>query len=481
MDALKKAKTYFNPLLIGYGVFGAGFMMMFDMDSLSPEFTLTETPVFFVIASLLVAAVFIGISRRKALSKLVLRSLLLLWIACVLSVLVLLFVTEQLLSGSVGARRIAVNLAGFFLGASMPLGMLVWVLILKTLSLQETLFNVGFAFIVFSLVCRVGALAPFANPLVFPGVCLLLGTLMPFLALFKKTASISNLSEKSDVDITGPIFRQMLASVPIIGMVVALFVDGTTLIYSVRLMPAPWALVMFAVLGIAMVLFALSSFSNQNERQLSYLLFQIAIPALISLTIVLRVIPIEFIADTLFTECMGALFQLFWLISWVYVASFIRGSGQSVALICGVLQIVFSVSLLAGHMLGTFDYLLTRASSGVVISALLIFSAVCLGHSIILYNKGTGSNNELIVASLGVEKACRIISENYGLTSRETEVLVELAYGHAASYISAIFHISDNTVHTHMKNIYKKLNIKSRYNLLELVRTTREGFRETIN
>jgi DNA-binding CsgD family transcriptional regulator len=56
-----------------------------------------------------------------------------------------------------------------------------------------------------------------------------------------------------------------------------------------------------------------------------------------------------------------------------------------------------------------------------------------------------------------------------GLTPRETEVLGIVARGHGRTYVAETLLISKNTVYTHMRNIYRKLGVGSREELIQLV------------
>ncbi len=49
-----------------------------------------------------------------------------------------------------------------------------------------------------------------------------------------------------------------------------------------------------------------------------------------------------------------------------------------------------------------------------------------------------------------------------GLSARETEVLVLIGKGLSRREVSALLHLSDNTIATHVRNVYRKLNISSR-------------------
>ena len=61
------------------------------------------------------------------------------------------------------------------------------------------------------------------------------------------------------------------------------------------------------------------------------------------------------------------------------------------------------------------------------------------------------------------------IARSYGLTSRETDVFGYLARGHSPAYIAGVLVVSESTVRTHVKGIYRKLGVSSREDLIELV------------
>lgn len=64
-----------------------------------------------------------------------------------------------------------------------------------------------------------------------------------------------------------------------------------------------------------------------------------------------------------------------------------------------------------------------------------------------------------------IERAC----EKYELTSRESDVLRYLAMGYSADAVSEKLGISWNTVRTHSRNIYTKMGVHSRQELLDAV------------
>lgn len=62
------------------------------------------------------------------------------------------------------------------------------------------------------------------------------------------------------------------------------------------------------------------------------------------------------------------------------------------------------------------------------------------------------------------------LSDEYHLTRREREVFAHLAKGRSAPYIAEVYQVSENTVRSHIKHIYTKLDVHSRQELLSFVR-----------
>ncbi|OUO91282.1 helix-turn-helix transcriptional regulator [Gordonibacter sp. An230] len=66
-------------------------------------------------------------------------------------------------------------------------------------------------------------------------------------------------------------------------------------------------------------------------------------------------------------------------------------------------------------------------------------------------------------------KQCRQLQEAYGLSTRETEVMELIARGNSMASIAERLVISENTVRTHAKHIYTKLDIHKRQELLDML------------
>ena len=68
-----------------------------------------------------------------------------------------------------------------------------------------------------------------------------------------------------------------------------------------------------------------------------------------------------------------------------------------------------------------------------------------------------------------IDEGCERLGSQRGLTAREVEVLQLLCKGRSKSYIAESLFISENTVRTHAKHIYTKLDIHRRQELLDML------------
>ena len=66
-------------------------------------------------------------------------------------------------------------------------------------------------------------------------------------------------------------------------------------------------------------------------------------------------------------------------------------------------------------------------------------------------------------------KQMAAVREHFGLSARETEVAELIARGNTVAHIAEVLFVSENTVRTHSKRIYTKLDIHKRQELIELV------------
>ena len=136
--------------------------------------------------------------------------------------------------------------------------------------------------------------------------------------------------------------------------------------------------------------------------------------------------------------------------------------------------------MLVGHAIG-----LVATSSGVLNYAML--SAAALALVIVLavfvtfastgYLAGDSKRNDDAAGAFADgahepgrwKKSCERVAREAGLSARETEVFMLLAKGRGIEHIQNKLGISGHTVKTHVYNIYRKMEINSREELLDAV------------
>ncbi|WP_080802322.1 helix-turn-helix transcriptional regulator [Arabiibacter massiliensis] len=67
-----------------------------------------------------------------------------------------------------------------------------------------------------------------------------------------------------------------------------------------------------------------------------------------------------------------------------------------------------------------------------------------------------------------LDARCAVLGRAHGLSKREVEILQYLCKGRSRPYIAETLYLSENTVRTHSKNIYVKLGVHNRQELLDL-------------
>lgn len=73
-----------------------------------------------------------------------------------------------------------------------------------------------------------------------------------------------------------------------------------------------------------------------------------------------------------------------------------------------------------------------------------------------------------------IERRCLAVARAYGLSPRETDVLVAYAHGRNVAYLAEHLVLSSNTIRSHSKTLYAKLGVHSKQELIDLVERQEE-------
>ncbi len=85
-----------------------------------------------------------------------------------------------------------------------------------------------------------------------------------------------------------------------------------------------------------------------------------------------------------------------------------------------------------------------------------------------LYNEDLAS----AMANRMNERGSGMTNEKTALTKRELEILRQLSTGRTLTVIAGELHISQNTMKTHLKNLYKKIGADGRHDAVEKAKAT---------
>lgn len=199
--------------------------------------------------------------------------------------------------------------------------------------------------------------------------------------------------------------------------------------------------------------------------------------------------PGTFLSDCLF---LGG-YAGFDLLIWTLIIMISYRSGASLLRLICIVYSVDQFGILAGTVVGR----VVSGPNAVVASYMVLGSALLLltllfssGKNSVRDNLSTyeidfvrvddaASDESGMLGTAGSGEAGGILpssavriaelSSRFFLTSRETDVLALLVAGRNGPYISEHLHVSENTVKSHIRHIYTKVNVHNRQELLDLV------------
>lgn len=189
-------------------------------------------------------------------------------------------------------------------------------------------------------------------------------------------------------------------------------------------------------------------------------------------------------------------FIIYFLLALVMIIDLVRTFDLNLTIALGANQaleyLMFTVGIVAGYYLwgslgGDFRlaFAITSACSIVLIAVVLAFSTerppwdaayykANVAKKVAACEESDVDDDEPDVQSVEAAAMASIVA-TYGLTPREIDVFELLSRGRNAEYIQNWLVISNHTVKTHIYNIYRKLDVHSLQELLDLVDSEKEG------
>lgn len=172
-------------------------------------------------------------------------------------------------------------------------------------------------------------------------------------------------------------------------------------------------------------------------------------------------------------------FAVFYFFMVVYWGDLARRVNRPVVRTYALGYLVFQASQVPGMLVGT-RLLVAQgegASSGQTASALL-FMAIVLAFFVavlLVFNDPRSALRQWLAVGEPAEttdeipEACAGLASRHSLTPREREVLSLLARGRTAAYIGRSLGIAPDTAKTHIRSIYRKMDIHTQQELIDLI------------
>lgn len=170
------------------------------------------------------------------------------------------------------------------------------------------------------------------------------------------------------------------------------------------------------------------------------------------------------------------------MVTWIIVLAFARIRNACAIATIAVVRMGATLGTCAGFFANRliWEPLSSSEASLVITTALLALTLALVYLTAFTENDADG------IARLYPSKRrerfrskCQQVADRFGLSERELEVMTLLGRGNNAEHIASTLFISYNTVTTHRKHIYQKLDIHSQQDLITLLDATESGAQNT--
>lgn len=172
------------------------------------------------------------------------------------------------------------------------------------------------------------------------------------------------------------------------------------------------------------------------------------------------------------------------MVTWIIALAFARirtvRALATIALVRTGLALGTCTGFFANRL--TWEFL-SFSESSVIITATILALALALVY-LTAFTESDADGIARLYPSKRRERfrsKCRQIADRFGLSERELEVMTLLGRGNNAEHIAHTLFISYNTVATHRKHIYQKLDIHSQQDLITLLDTTGSDARNIVS
>lgn len=232
--------------------------------------------------------------------------------------------------------------------------------------------------------------------------------------------------------------------------------------------------------GVAAALLLLVATLCWAKRPLLPWAYRVLVPALGAAFIVLGSFPPDTVPKEASVVALYGFYIMLALLGCALVLAVAHGCELPSNVVCGFALAVVTASALLGQtlssaLMATHDFApWITVLTGAFMAVLLVFLGRTAWDELVTPCDGDGALDLVERAPEPsvrdtLEARCARVAAASALSPREAEVLVYLARGFAPAYIAKELVLSISTVRTHVRNIYRKLNVNKREELLHLI------------
>lgn len=259
-----------------------------------------------------------------------------------------------------------------------------------------------------------------------------------------------------------------VAALPFVGLLVFAFVMG------VRKFMVFDAFYVETLGGIVAAVVVLPLSLLKIDRPLMSFVYQVFLPVCAIVLVVLNAFPFGTSAQWLAATLSYVFYGIIGILALSSLCAMAHAREFSPPFIYGLTVACFMVASFLGISFGSVSALSENAGPILLVISTMYFGFVVLAPLLSSWRRegvserevrregGGGSQSEL-------SQRIEATAARFELSPREAETLSYLGRGHGIVFIAKTLVISESTVRTHVKSIYRKLDVSSREELLELI------------
>ncbi|MEQ3361655.1 helix-turn-helix transcriptional regulator [Raoultibacter massiliensis] len=259
-----------------------------------------------------------------------------------------------------------------------------------------------------------------------------------------------------------------VAALPFIGLLVFAFVMG---VRKFMVFDTFYVETLGGIVATVVVL-PLSLF--KIDRPLMSFVYQVFLPVCAIVLVVLNAFPYGTAAQWLASTLSYVFYGIIGILALASLCAMAHAREFSSPFIYGLTVACFMIASFLGILFGSVSELSENAGPILLVISTAYFGFVVLAPLASSWRRERASELEARrgdgkEAQSELQQRIEATAARFELSPRESETLAYLGRGHGIVFIAKTLVISESTVRTHVKSIYRKLDVSSREELLELI------------